>query len=295
MSVTAKEIREHIARARAAGQKGDLLRCLKCLRNASAGLVDNKVFGREKFEIESLLVEALRDLNRMRTMQRVLPQGVHYVRGKEARLHSKLAHLYAKLKEAIDRARLEKMRQRMLTLDETLLAAQEQLKNKDYLEARKLFRRAADHFPDQPGLLSDIGTRMLMGGLVQEAVEYLRRGLEQNARDERGHSSLIMCYEVLGMAEKVEEAIKNAIRQLGPREDLYLRLGKVALQRRNWSTALNVAEAVLKKNPLNVEARKIRAKARPKVYGNGSPTSASTKPAGATASARKGKSYNLDM
>lgn len=270
MSVTAKEIREDIARARAASQKGDLLRCLGCLRDAVEGLVDNKVFGREKFEIEALFAEALRDLNGLPTMQRVVPRGVHHVRGKERALHSKLSHLYDKLKEAIDRARMEKLRKRMLDLDGTLLAAQVHLKKKEELEARKMFRRAADVFAGQPGLLSDIGTRMLMGGLVQEAVEYLRKGLEENNRDERAHSSLIMCYEVLGQMDKVEESIKNAIRMLGPREDLYIRLGKVSLGRRNWSTALTVAEAVLKKNPLNMEARKLRNLARPKVYGKDS-------------------------
>lgn len=282
MSVTAKEIREDIARARAACQKGDLLRCLGCLRDAVEGLVDNKVFGREKFEIEALFVEALRDLNRMRTMQRVMPKGVSYVRGKERELHARLSHLHAKLKEAIDRARLEKLRKRLYDLDEILLTAQAHLKKKEELEARKLFRRAADVFEGQPGLLSDIGSRMLMGGLVQEAVEYLRKGLDENSRDERAHSSLIMCYEVLGMMDKVEEAIKSAIRLLGPREDLYIRLGKVALSRRNWSLALNVSDAVLKRNPLNVEARKIRNQARPKVYGKdgvpGAAPGASAKP-----------------
>lgn len=293
MSVTAKEIREDIARSRAACQKGDLLRCLGCLRDAMAGLVGNKVFGREKFEIEALFEEALRDLNRMRTMQRVLPQGVQYVRGRERELHSRLSLLYAKLKEAIDRARLEKLRKRMLELDETLLAAQTHLKQKEEMEARKLFRRAAEQFAGQPGLLSDIGTRMLMGGLVGEAVEYLRKGLEENPRDERAHSSLIMCYEVLGQMDKVEEGIKSALRLLGPREDLYIRLGKVALARRNWSTVLNVAEAVLKKNPLNVEARKLRAQARPKVYGAGAQGGASGRPAAAPADPRK--SIKLDL
>jgi predicted Zn-dependent protease len=295
MSVTAKEIREDIARARAACQKGDLLRCLGCLRDAVDGLVGNKVFGREKFEIEALFVEALRDLNGLRTMQRVMPRGVHYVRGKERELHAKLSHLHSKLKEAIDRARLEKLRKRMLDLDESLLAAQVHLKKKEEMEARKLFRRAADQFAEQPGLLSDIGTRMLMGGLVQEAVEYLRKGLEENSRDERAHSSLIMCYEVLGQMDKVEEAIKNAIRMLGPREDLYIRLGKVALSRRNWSTVLNVAEAVLKKNPLNVEARKLRNQVRPKIYGKGAAPGAAGANAAKPAPAKPKKSIKLDL
>ncbi|MEF2145452.1 MAG: tetratricopeptide repeat protein [Desulfovibrionaceae bacterium] len=269
MSVTGKESREHIARARAASQKGDLLRCLGCLRDAVHGLIDNKVFGREKFEIESLLVEALRDLNGMRTMQRVLPAGVTYVRGQERKLYNKIALLHKKLKEAIERARVEKLRARMLSLDEGLLEAQAHLKAKEHLEARKIFRRMADQFEGQPGLLSDIGTRLLMGGLVQEAVEYLRKGLEENPRDERAHASLIMCYEVLGLLDKVEESIKSAIRLLGGREDLHIRLAKVYLTRRNWSSALNIADAVLKQNPLNAEARKIRNQARPKVYGPG--------------------------
>lgn len=266
MTVEAKNIREDIARARAAAQKNDLLKTLEYLRDAAKGAGSAKVFGREKFEIEALLVEALKDLNRLKTMQKVLPNGVNYQRGKERELFVLLHRLHEKLRQAIDKARIRRERERMNRLDELLGAARAKLREKEEMEARKLFRRAAEEFKDVPGLLSDIGTRMVMGGLVAEAVEYLGRAIELNNRDQRAHQSLIMCHEALGDLAKAEDAVNTAIRFLGASEPLYIKLASIALARSEWDTALQAAERVLKNNPLSIEARKTVAKARPKVY-----------------------------
>lgn len=266
MTIEAKNIREDIARSRAAAHKNDLLRTLEYLRDAAKGATSAKVFGREKFEIEALLVEALKDLNRLKTMKKVMPKGVSYRRGKEAQLYSTLKRLHAKLEQAIDKARVRRERQRMAGLDSLLGAAAKHLEAKEEMEARKLYRRAAEEYKDIPGLLSDIGTRMAMGGLVSEAVEYLVRAIEINNRDQRAHQSLVMCFEGLGELAKAEDAVNNAIRYLGPSESLFLKLANIAKARSEWSTALQAAERVLKNNPLSTEAKKIEAQVRPKVY-----------------------------
>ncbi len=277
MSIEAKNIRENIARSRAYAHKNDLLRTLKCLRDAAYGVISVKVYGREKFEIEALLVEALKDLNRLKTMQKVMPKGLTYSRGKERQLYGILKRLHAKLGQAIEKARIRQARQRMEQLDNILVSAQKELKAGNEMEARKFFRKAGDDFKDVEGLLSDIGTRMAMGGLVSEAVEYLLRAIDINRRDVRAHQSLIMCYEGLGELVKAEDAVNNAIKFMGASEPLYLKLAAIAMAQSEWDTAMQAAERVLKNNPLSTEARKIEAKCRPKVY-----------------RARSGKGINLD-
>ncbi|MBU1248180.1 MAG: hypothetical protein KKB70_05745 [Proteobacteria bacterium] len=266
MSLEAKNIREDIARSRAAAQKNDLLRTLEYLRDAAWGVTTLQVYGREKFEIEALFVEALKDLNRLKTMKKVMPKGLSYRRGNEKQLHATLSRLHSKLEQAIEKARIQRERQRMAALDTLLVGAQNQLKEKNEMEARKLFRKAAEEFKDIPGILSDIGTRMAMGGLVSEAVEYLVRSIDMNSRDNRAHQSLIMCYEGLGELAKAEDAVGNAIKFLGPSEPRFIKLANIAMARTEWDTAMHAAERVLKNNPLSVEAKKIAAKCRPKVY-----------------------------
>lgn len=266
MSTTAKEIREDIARAKAFVQRDDLLRSLGALRSALKLLAKSKVFGVERFEIDALLDEALREVGGHKTLKKVLPSGLRHARGKTVQLYRTVDKLYVKLEQAMERARVERQRGRMAELDDLLITAQEKLKENDEMEARKLFRRASERFKDVPGLYSDIGTRMMMGGLIQEAVEYLNKALEKNPRDQRAHSSLITCLEGLGEPAKAEEAMKTAIKHLGKHEPLMLRLAKLSLTQRNWNQAYDLAEAVFKENPLSSPAQKIMAQAKPKVY-----------------------------
>lgn len=280
MSIEAKNIREDIARSKAAAHKSDLLRTLEFLRDAVHGLISVHVFGRERFEIEALLVEALKDLNQLKTMKKVMPKGLTYRKGKEKQLYVTLKRLHAKLEQAMKAANIRRQRQRMGALDKYLAEARDQLKSKEEMEARKLYRKAAEEFADIPGLLSDIGTRMAMGGLVAEAVEYLVRAIEINSRDVRAHQSLIMCHEGLGELAKAEDAVNNAIKYLGPSESLFLKLAAIAMARSKWDVAMDAAERVLKNNPLSSEAKKVAAKCSPKVYRRG--------PAGAGASSGGG-------
>lgn len=283
MSIEAKNIREDIARSRAAAQKNDLVRTLEHLRDAVYGTVNAKVFGRERFEVEALTVEAIKDLNQLKTMKKVMPKGLTYRKGKERELYTTLKRLHSKLKQAIEAARVRKLRQSMAQLDVMLGQAGKHMKAKEEMEARKLYRKAADTFTEIPGLLSDIGTRMVMGGLVSEAVEYLSRSLEINSRDARAHQSLIMCYEGLGELPKAEDAVNNAIKYLGASEPLYLKLGALAVAQTKWDVAMDAAERVLKNNPLSKDAKKIAAKAKPKVYRSTSGTKAGSAQPGAAA------------
>lgn len=92
--MTAKEIREDIARARAYANKSDYLKTLSCLANAIGGLGTSQIFGAEKFEIQSHLVEALRDLNKMKMINKLFPAGLKYKKGNEKAFYQTLMRLH---------------------------------------------------------------------------------------------------------------------------------------------------------------------------------------------------------
>lgn len=294
MTVEAKQIREDIARAKSYIQRSDYLRTLQVLSRAVGGLVGNPVFGREKFEIQALLDECVRDFNDMKLIKKLFPAGVTYTRGKEKAFHGTLVRLYEKLKQAMDKAKLAKIRQRLEMLDTLLIEAGEQIKAKEPLEARKLFRKASEEFKDIDGIQSDIGTRMMQGGMISEAVEYLRAALDANRNDPRAHSSLITCYEVMNENDKAIEAIKDAMRYLGSSEGLQARLAKLYFAKRDWAEAHKYAQAVVEKNPLNMEAKKIVKKCEPKIFASTGAKPASGAKPGASSSKPK-KSFNLDL
>ncbi|MBU4190794.1 MAG: hypothetical protein KKD85_00465 [Proteobacteria bacterium] len=264
--VTAKEIREDIARARAYAGKSDYLKTLSCLSNVARGLVTSQIFGAEKFEIYAHLDEALRDLNKMKMIKRLFPDGLTYARGKEKQFYQTLVRLHGKLGEAMQKARLTKMRQRLAVLDDNMIKAARLIKEGNKLDARKLYRKISEYFQDIEGINSDIGNRMAMFGMFSEAVEYLAKALETSPNDTRAHNALILCYEGMNDAPKAMDAVKEAMRRLGPSEGLYLRLAKLHLGKREWGEAHKNAQAALERNPLNSEAQKIVKQVEPRGF-----------------------------
>jgi hypothetical protein len=285
---TAKEIREDIARSRAYAKKNDYLKTLSCLSNAIRGLVTSQVYGAEKFEIQSHLVEALRDLNKMKMIQKLFPAGLKYQKGKEKAFYQTLERLHKKLGEAMEKARVDRLRKRLAVLDGNLIKAAQLVKAGTPIEGRKLFAKISEYFADIEGIDSDIGNRMVLMGLFQEGIPYLRKALEKQNTDARAHNALILAFEGMHETEQAIAAVKDAMRWLGPTENLYLRLAKLHLAKSEWSEVFNNAKAALDRNPLNTEAAKLMKQAEPKIF------SGSKRSGGAKSSAPK-KAHNLDL
>lgn len=269
-NVTAKDIREDIARSRAYANKSDYLRTLECLANAIRNLLTSQVFGAEKFEIYAHLDEALRDLNKMKMIKRLFPKGLSYRKGKEKAFYQTLVRLHKKLGLAMEKARVTKMRKRLAVLDDNMIKAAALVKDGNQLEARKLYRKISEYFQDIEGIDSDIGNRLTLFGMFPEAVEYLTKALEAMPTDVRAHNALIQCYEGMNETDKAMEAIKETMRRVGASENLYLRLAKLHLAKREWGEVYNNAQAALERNPLNPEAKKLAKKAEPRVFSGGS-------------------------
>ncbi|MCJ2164573.1 MULTISPECIES: hypothetical protein [unclassified Pseudodesulfovibrio] len=263
---SAKDIREDIARARAYAKKSDYLRTLSCLASAIKGMVSSQVFGVEKFEIQAHLDEALRDLNKMKMIRKLFPEGLKYQKGKEKAFYQTLMRLHKKLGEAMEKARITKLRKRLAVLDDNLIKAAQLVKAGNQLEARKLYSKIAEYFQDVEGINSDIGNRLASFGMFPEAVPYLQKALEIQNTDSRAHSALILSYEGMKETGRAMAAIKDAMRWLGPNESLYLRMAKLHLTKREWGEVFNNAKAAYDRNPLNAEAAKLMKQAEPKIF-----------------------------
>lgn len=269
MSASSKTVKEFIARAKSYIQRNDYLRTLKALCQALELLQGSQIFGRERFEVNVLLDEALRDLSGMKQIKRVFPQGIHYEKGQEKALWRTLTRMHDKLEAAIEKVRVEKIRAQKLELDEMLMKAQDFLSKKEPLEARKLFRKASELYPEEKNLPVDIGNRLMMAGLFVEALEYFKRGMEVDSSDPRPYQFSILCHEATGELDKAEEVVKETLRRFGGNESIYLRMAKLALQKRQWSEAYDVVAQALQLNPTNQEGLKILKQVGPRIFGAG--------------------------
>jgi len=267
MDASPKNVREQIARSKFYLQRKDVLRSLRLLAHAMELLIGSQIFGRERIEINILLEEAVRLLGEQETIKRAVPAGFSYKKGQERELATNFKRMADVLESVLGKARVEERRKRLVELDEMVLAGQAELDQKQPLEARKHFRRAMEAFGDEPGLLVDLGNRLMLAGLVSEAVEYFQKSIEAAPTDPRAFTLLAQCMDAMGEGPKAEEVIKAALRRFGPDEALHVRLAKGALERRAWNEALTNAEAALAINPTNRDAKSIAENVGKRLHG----------------------------
>ncbi len=267
MDASPKVVREHIARSKFYLQRKDILRSLRALAQSLELLVGSQIFGRERIEISILMEEAVRLMGEQDVIKRAVPAGLSYKKGQERELSACLTRMADVLENLLGKAEVEARRKRMAELDELVLAGQAELDKKQPLEARKFFRRALDAFGDEPGLMVDLGNRLMLGGLVSEAVEYFQKSIETTPTDQRAYEYLAQCLDALGEDLKAEEVLKAAIKRFRPTEQMLVRLAKGALERRNWDEALLYAETALKANPTSRDAKNYADTASQRLYG----------------------------
>lgn len=267
MEASPKNVREHIARSKFYLQRKDVLRSLRALAQGLDLLTGSQIFGRERIEISILMEEAVRLLSEHEAIKRAVPGGLSYKKGQEKDLSASLKRMADILETLLGKAQVDERRRRLAELDELVLAGQAELDKKEPLEARKFFRRAMESFTDEPGLLVDLGNRLMLAGLVAEAMEYFQKNIEIAPTDARAYTFLAQCQDALGEGLKAEEVLKAALRRFGPNEAMLVRLAKGALERRAWSEALAAAQAALEVNPTSREAVKHAEAASERIYG----------------------------
>lgn len=268
MDASPKNVREHIARSKFYLQRGDVLRSLRVMATALELLAGAQIFGRERIEIGILLEDAVRLLGEQETLRRAMPGGISYKKGQERELAAGLTRMADALETVLGKARLEERRKRLAELDELVLSGQAELDRKEPLEARKFFRRAQELYGDEPGLLVDLGNRLMLAGILPEAMEYFQKSIDATQGDCRAFIFLAQCLDAQGEGAKAEEMVKTALRRFGPSEPLHLRLAKGALERKAWDEALTNARAALDLNPASRDARRAAETASQHIYGD---------------------------
>lgn len=267
MDASPKNVREHIARSKFYLQRKDVLRSLRALAQGLELLAGSQIFGRERIEISILMEEAVRLMGEQEAIKRAVPSGLSYKKGQERELSASLTRMADVLETLLGKAEVDARRKRLAELDELVLAGQAELDKKQPLEARKLFRRALDGFSDEPGLLVDLGNRLMLAGLPAEACEYFQKSIEAAPTDQRAYEYLAQCLDATGESVKAEEILKAAIKRFRPTEQMLVRLAKGAIERRNWDEALLYAEKALEANPTSRDAKRYADAASERIYG----------------------------
>lgn len=259
MKITAKTIKEDLARSKSAYLKKEDLRCLATLASALKGFVSVKLPGNERMEIESHFREAFSNAGKIPRVLKFAPKGIPYLKGEEAKLFQYVAALYKKVQEDIEHESYEQMRERKLKIDQCIVKGQKYLDDGNLLEAQRNFREAVTLRVDEDGLFPLLAMRLMDKGHHKASLEYLRSAIETSPENARAHDLLVTAVLKSGETEAGLKLLAEAVKKTGQTPLMLASIAQLKGQAGRWAEALADAQAALAAQPELTQAAKLAA------------------------------------
>jgi tetratricopeptide (TPR) repeat protein len=267
MKITAKSIKEDLARAKTAYLKNEDLRALAGLAAALKGFLAVKLPGTDRMEIESHFREAFSNLSKMPRVLKYLPKGVPYAKGQEEKLFKFVAALYKKVQQDIERESLEEMRERKLKIDQLIGKGQKLLDDGNLLEAQRNFREAVALHVDEDGLYPLVAMKLIDKGHHKASLEYLRGAILASPNNPRAYDLLLAASDKLGEVDSGLKALSDARKKAGEIPLLLAATARLLAKDGKWAEAKADAEKALAAQPNMEQASKVLALATKRLGG----------------------------
>lgn len=257
MANPAKAITEHLARAKAAYQKGSTIRPILSVIEAVKLLATTKVHSMDRGRIDTLLRENIANLNKIEDVKKYADKPIVFQKGKEKQLFAQLVPLVKKIKEERDRETFEAMRERKYKIDRLLISGKKYLEHKKISDAQESFREAAELYEDEDAMFLMIAEAMIAAGFPRESMEYLRRALEIDHDDRRACEAVVKAYEAMGDPGAGEEFFTKYMDKYSQQPNLLLGRAQCRFKLKKYRESVADAKAALAANPDLTEANKL--------------------------------------
>jgi len=257
MPPTAKNIREDLARAKAAYARNEDLRTLQLTISALRGFLTIHMAGPDRTTVEGLLRECFANLSKLERVKKRLPHGIPYIKGKEKTLYEHLVPLAKLIEDEINRETLDAMRERKLRIDHAIIKGTKLLGEGNLPEAQRQFRAAVDDYVDEKGLFPMIASRLIEAGHFKPALEYVKRAVEEAPDNPRAYDFLWAVADKADEWDSAEKILLDARHRHGDQPLLLACQAKIQARRGDWGQARETAKQALEGNPHLEEATKI--------------------------------------
>lgn len=264
VSPEGKSIKENVARAKGHMRGNRFRKAMDAALCALDVRARAKLYGQERLEADFQLAEFcdefsdhpkiiafLREIKyRARPFLRYEKERVDFVRG---RLGIMRRRWDEKLEEK-ERARAERRlaeKEGWLEKADSCFKAGELPKGKVYL------RRVAEKYGQEPGVMTDVGRRMLEAELFYEAAELLGQTIELFPAEATAYKFRVEAFMGLGEYPKAEEVYLAAIKKFGAHPRTYLNMCELYKVWRKRDKIFEYAQRALALDPTSPEAKKL--------------------------------------
>jgi tetratricopeptide (TPR) repeat protein len=259
-----KAVKEDIARAKGYLNRNEFLKSIDAAINALDNKRGAKFMGKDRFEIAYYLEEYCSQLSNhpqikdflASIMIRITPF-VQYQEGQEKLVRDRLNIIKTRMQMQEDLKQETSQQERLQRKNQLLEKAEVYLAEQNLPMMRSYFRRVAEEFGDEAGVLTGIGETLFKAELFNEAVEPFELALELNPRDGRAFASLVQCRLNLRDWEDAEKLYLAALKTFGAHPRTLFNLAKLYKQMRKFDDAEDYARLAVSGQPDFTEAREL--------------------------------------
>ena len=271
-----KAVKEHLARAKSYLTRDAVLKSVSTMVVGLEHMIRNRIMGKDRYEVEVHIGEYLREFNRHPLVKEYfVKKNIHvtpyikFTKGKEKELLTQFENLERDMKSSEKKAEEHKVQKKEGRKQELLDKGQELLNAGEHARAKGYLRRAAEGYGDEPGVMVDVGLRLLKAGLSFEASQILEKAVEKHPTDSKGYAALVQAYVKLAEYAKCENLYLLAIKQFGGHPKTHLNLAKVYMKLKNYDKAYDYAKLALDQQPELKEAEKIVKETEKRIFASG--------------------------
>lgn len=252
----------NIARARAQLKRDDTIRALESLLAGLAEFNPRAVPGKVRFELEVILQECVRDLNRqpaVRALFEALAQSsavqVPYTPGQEQKLLGVLTILHKALSEHKEAERQNARDRREQRRDALLQKGRDFLQTGDGPRGKSSLRKLAEEFGEEPGVLLQAAEMLFGGKFYFEAAEMLEQAIENFPKESKAYALATQSYMQIREYDKAEKIYLKALKQFGKHPRTLLNLAKLYAAWNKNEEAFRAAQEAYAKDASLQEAK----------------------------------------
>lgn len=245
----AKMVRENVARASRDLLKGDMARAVSFCCEALRIMIESTIFGKEKFEVEVHLQDFLKEFNQHPDVKAYFAaRDVHttpyvrFARGEERKVLGTMSAILSELQHAETRNAEDEKQRKAEDIRDTLDQGQQFLDSRELPKAKAVLKRLVEKYPQEEGLKTEVGGRLLKAGLFFEAGEILEQAIAENPKDSKALSLAVQSYKSAREFPKMEALYKFALKTYGSHPRTLLHMAEMYLEWSKWDDAYNYAK-----------------------------------------------------
>lgn len=254
-----REIKENLGRGKSYLNKQEPLKGISSICEALKLYMQNKLFGKDKIEIEYLIVELVQITCQIHILKPYIPSDFEYKRGQEKKLYNDLVGIIRNVAEDLHKESAEQSQvdDPQAKKDKLLQKMQSLLMSGKKMQASSHVKKITEECGDTADIYSHIANIYYQANMYREALSYIKKALNKNPNDIKSYRTAINSLRKLKEYDKAENMFQQALKKFGEHPNIYINMARLYWEWEKPEEAKTTAEKAVSLDPDNEEIQQV--------------------------------------